>query len=46
MSLINKEVNDFKVQAYVGKDFKEVTKKESGKWRSDKVYLCGQKQSE
>ena len=28
MSLINKEVNDFKVQAYVGKDFKEVTKKD------------------
>ena len=27
MSLINKEVNDFKVQAYIGKDFKEVTKK-------------------
>ena len=24
MSLINKEVNDFKVQAYVGKDFKGV----------------------
>ena len=23
MSLINKEVNDFKVQAYVGNDFKE-----------------------
>ena len=33
MSLINKEVNDFKVQAYVGKDFKEVTKKDIlGKW--------------
>lgn len=27
MSLINKEVNDFKVQAYAGNDFKEVTKK-------------------
>lgn len=33
MSLINKEVNDFKVQAYVGNDFKEVTKKDIlGKW--------------
>ena len=33
MSLINKEVNDFKVQAYVGKDFKEVTKKDIlGTW--------------
>jgi hypothetical protein len=28
MSLINKEVNDFKVQAYAGNDFKEVTKKD------------------
>ena len=33
MSLINKEVNDFKVQAYAGNDFKEVTKKDIlGKW--------------
>lgn len=27
MSLINKEVSDFKVQAYVNNDFKEVSKK-------------------
>lgn len=33
MSLINKEVSEFKVQAYVGNDFKEVTKQDIlGKW--------------
>lgn len=47
MSLINKEVNDFKVQAYVGKDFKEVTKKDIlGKWSvfffypADFTFVC------
>ena len=47
MSLINKEVNDFKVQAYVGKDFKEVTKKYIlGKWSvfffypADFTFVC------
>ena len=47
MSLINKEVNDFKVQAYVGKDFKEVTKKVIlGKWSvfffypADFTFVC------
>lgn len=47
MSLINKEVNDFKVQAYVGNDFKEVTKKDIlGKWSvfffypADFTFVC------
>lgn len=47
MSLINKEVNDFKVQAYVGKDFKEVAKKDIlGKWSvfffypADFTFVC------
>lgn len=47
MSLINKEVNDFKVQAYVGKDFKEVSKKDIlGKWSvfffypADFTFVC------
>lgn len=47
MSLINKEVNDFKGQAYVGKDFKEVTKKDIlGKWSvfffypADFTFVC------
>ena len=47
MSLINKEVNDFMVQAYVGKDFKEVTKKDIlGKWSvfffypADFTFVC------
>ena len=47
MSLINKEVNDFKVHAYVGKDFKEVTKKDIlGKWSvfffypADFTFVC------
>ena len=47
MSLINKEVNDFKVQAYVGKDFKEVTIKDIlGKWSvfffypADFTFVC------
>ena len=47
MSLINKEVNDFKVQAYVGKDFKEVTKKDIlGRWSvfffypADFTFVC------
>lgn len=47
MSLINKEVNDFKVQAYVGKDFKEGTKKDIlGKWSvfffypADFTFVC------
>ena len=47
MSLINKEVNDFKVQAYVGKYFKEVTKKDIlGKWSvfffypADFTFVC------
>lgn len=47
MSLINKEVNDFKVQAYTGKDFKEVTKKDIlGKWSvfffypADFTFVC------
>ena len=47
MSLINKEVNDVKVQAYVGKDFKEVTKKDIlGKWSvfffypADFTFVC------
>ena len=47
MSLINKEVNDFKVQAYVGKDFKEVTKKDIlGTWSvfffypADFTFVC------
>ena len=47
MSLINTEVNDFKVQAYVGKDFKEVTKKDIlGKWSvfffypADFTFVC------
>ena len=47
MSLINKEGNDFKVQAYVGKDFKEVTKKDIlGKWSvfffypADFTFVC------
>lgn len=47
MSLINKEVNDFNVQAYVGKDFKEVTKKDIlGKWSvfffypADFTFVC------
>lgn len=47
MSLINKEVNDFKVQAYVGKDFKEVIKKDIlGKWSvfffypADFTFVC------
>ena len=47
MSLINKEVNDFKVQAYAGNDFKEVTKKDIlGKWSvfffypADFTFVC------
>ena len=47
MSLINKEVNDFKVEAYVGKDLKEVTKKDIlGKWSgfffypADFTFVC------
>ena len=47
MSLINKEVNDFKVLAYVGNDFKEVTKKDIlGKWSvfffypADFTFVC------
>ena len=33
MSIINKEVNDFSVQAYVGDKFKTVTKSDIlGKW--------------
>ena len=47
MSLINKEVNDFKVQAYVCNDFKEVTKKDIlGKWSvfffypADFTFVC------
>ena len=33
MSLINKEVNEFKVQAYVDNGFKEVSKSDIlGKW--------------
>ena len=47
MSLINKEVNDFKVNAYEGKDFKEVTKKDIlGKWSvfffypADFTFVC------
>ena len=47
MSLINKEVNDFNVQASVGNDFKEVTKKDIlGKWSvfffypADFTFVC------
>ena len=47
MSLINKEVNDFKVQAYAGNDFHEVTKKDIlGKWSvyffypADFTFVC------
>ncbi len=47
MSLINKEVSDFTVQAYVGGDFKEVSKKDIlGKWSvfffypADFTFVC------
>lgn len=47
MSLINKEVSEFKVQAYVGNDFKEVTKQDIlGKWSvfffypADFTFVC------
>lgn len=46
MSLINKEVSEFKVQAYAGNDFKEVTKQDIlGKWSvffflPGRFYLC------
>ena len=47
MSLINKEVSDFKVQAYVNNDFKEVSKKDIlGKWSvfffypADFTFVC------
>lgn len=47
MSLINKEVADFKVQAYVGDSFKEVTKQDIlGKWSvfffypADFTFVC------
>ena len=41
MSLINKEVNDFKVQAYVGNDFKEVTKKRYFREMVGVLFLSG-----
>ena len=47
MSLINKEVNEFKVQAYVNNGFKEVTKSDIlGKWSvfffypADFTFVC------
>lgn len=47
MSLINKEVSEFKVQAYAGNDFKEVTKQDIlGKWSvfffypADFTFVC------
>lgn len=46
MSLINREIVDFKVQAYVNNDFKEVTKQDVlGKWSvffflSSGFYVC------
>lgn len=47
MSLINKEMSEFKVQAYVGNDFKEVTKQDIlGKWSvfffypADFTFVC------
>ncbi len=47
MSLINKEISDFKVQAYVNGDFKEVTKADVlGKWAvfffypADFTFVC------
>ena len=47
MSFINKEVADFAVQAYVNKDFKEVTKADLlGKWSvfffypADFTFVC------
>ena len=47
MSLIGREISDFKVQAYVNKDFKEVTKEDVlGKWSvfffypADFTFVC------
>ena len=47
MSLINREIVDFKVQAYVNNDFKEVTKQDVlGKWSvfffypADFTFVC------
>ena len=47
MSLINKEVSDFKVQAFVNGEFKEVTKDDIlGKWSvfvfypADFTFIC------
>lgn len=45
MSLIGRDVSDFKVQAYVGDEFKEVTKNDiMGKWSvffsTRQILLC------
>ena len=47
MSLINREIVDFKVQAFVNNEFKEVTKKDVlGKWSvfffypADFTFVC------